>query len=169
MQPLSTEQRDVKTSQISRFIITCKLTANTPDILALWGAGSFDDMPDEHLTACVEFMEQADRCRRTPATEKVRRLRSQVLTLLNRLGKYATLNDWSAVNRYLLQKKICGKLLYMLNENELLTLVRKLRSIATKKDVANNIKPEPYDSTDDQSAAMMYSLFAGMGKGGIIN
>ena len=37
------------------------------------------------------------------------------------------------VNRFLLQRRICGRLLYMLDAQELQALVRKLRAIGDKK------------------------------------
>lgn len=125
-------QREAIIRTIRGLMSACRLTANRPDILALWVAGSFDDMPDNDLVECRSFMELAYRCKTTLPPEPIRRLRSQALTLLNRIGRYATPDDWTEVNRFLLQRKVCGRLLYMLSESELMALIRKLRAIADK-------------------------------------
>ena len=46
---------------------------------------------------------------------------------------YASPEDWTKVNHFLLQRRICGRLLYMLDAHELQALVRKLRAIGDKK------------------------------------
>ena len=125
--------RTAKIRRINQLFSACKLTPNRPDVLALWGANDFEEMTDANLEPCRVFLETAYKCRTTQPTEAVRRLRSQAMTLLNRLGKYATPEDWTEVNRFLLQRKICGRLLYMLNEDEIKGLIRKLRAIADKK------------------------------------
>jgi hypothetical protein len=68
-----------------------------------------------------------------PVTETTRKLRSQVLTLLQKLGVYATNDDWHSVNRYLINPRIAGKLLYQMNDNEMKALTRKLRAIIAKE------------------------------------
>lgn len=132
MEPLTAIQREVKIRAIKSIISACKLTPNRPDILALWNVTSFEDMLDSELVECKAFMEAAQRGKTTLPPEPIRRLRSRVLTLCNKIGKYASSNDWTEVNRFLLQRKVCGKLLYMLEREELQALVRKLRAIADK-------------------------------------
>lgn len=134
MKPLTIYQRSGKIKRINTLIYACKLTSNRPDILALWGAQTFDDLSDDQLVEFGSFMELAHRCKTTEPTPAIRKLRSQVMTLLNRAGKYAAPGDWTEVNRFLLQRKICGRLLYMLGEPELAALIRKLRAIADKKE-----------------------------------
>ena len=134
--------RTAKIRRINQLLSACKLTANRSDVLALWGASDFEEMPDVCLEPCKEFLELAYKCRTTEPTEAVRRLRSQVMTLLNKLGKYAGPGDWTEVNRYLLQKRICGRLLYMLNEEGLKALIRRLRAIGDKKATAGGGDPD---------------------------
>ena len=141
MKALTVYQRSAKIKRIKTLIYACRLTANRSEILALWGASSFDSMSDDQLQACGQFMEQAHRTKTTEPTDAVRRLRSQVMTLINKIGKYAVPNDWTEVNRFLLQKKISGRLLYMLEEHELIALVRKLRAINDKKTSAQPVVP----------------------------
>lgn len=67
---------------------------------------------------------------------EVRRLRSVVMTLLNKLGIYATNGDWTRVNAYLLDKRIAGKVLYELEVSELKALNKKLRKLVRDKERA---------------------------------
>ena len=134
MEYLLDYQREAKIRRINQLLSACKLTKNRPDVLVLWGANDFEEMTDAALFACQDWLNEAYRCRTSPVPEPVRRLRSQVMTLLNKLGKYAGPDDWTDVNRYLLQRKICGRVLYMLfDEDELRALIRKLRAIGDKK------------------------------------
>lgn len=130
---LSNYQRDAKSRRIATLLSACKLMSNRTDIMALWGVSCLDDMTDDQIVECADFMEAAYRGKTTPAPEDVRRLRSQVLAHLSELGKCAKPSEWREVNAYLLQKEICGKLLYMLSAEELRLLIRKLRSIEYKK------------------------------------
>jgi len=69
-----------------------------------------------------------------PANDEIRKLRSRVMVVLERIGIYKSKEDWAAVNAYLLQKRIAGKMMYQLNADELNVLLRKLHSIAKKKE-----------------------------------
>ena len=150
MEHLTDYQRAAKIRRINQQLSACKLTPNRPDVLALWGAVSFDGMTDANLEACQAFLSDAYRCKTTPATEPVRRLRSQVMTLLNKLGKYAEPKDWTEVNSFLLQRKICGRLLYMLNVDELDALIRKLRAIKDKKNDPATVTHQSPRSVENQ-------------------
>ena len=138
---LNAYPRQAKERRICTLMSACKLMPNRPDIMALWGVSCLDAMTDAQLIECGEFMEAAYVGKTTLAPEKIRRLRSQAMTVLNRIGKYASPADWTEVNRYLLQKKVCGRLLYMLGEQELRRLIRKLRAIADKKEASPVQKP----------------------------
>lgn len=139
MEPLNIYQRAAQIKRINTLMSACKLIPNRPDILALWGVARADDLSDAELLECGQFMEAAHRGKTTQAPEQVRRLRSQAMTLINRMGKYATPSDWSTVNRFLLQRKICGRLLYMLDASELRALVRKLRAIQDKRPAPTDV------------------------------
>lgn len=132
MEPLNIYEREARIKRIKTLISACRLRANRADIFALWGVGSPEELNDAQLLECGQFMEVAYRGKTTVPSGSVRRLRSLAMTLINRAGKYATPDDWSEVNRFLLQRKVCGRLLYMLAEPELEALIRKLRAIADK-------------------------------------
>lgn len=133
MTPLTTLERCAKVRRINTLMSACRLIPNREDILALWDARNYDELTDEEILALQAYMELAHRMKTTPAPDNIRRLRSQVLAHLTKIGMYASPQDWTRINRFLLQRRICGKLLYMLDAAQLQALVRKLRAIHDKK------------------------------------
>jgi len=105
---------------------------------------SLKELTDREYSQLIGFM--ADSIgklnKNKPATDGERRLRSVVLKLLDKLGIHVINNDWSAVNTFLLNPRISGRLLYEMNEDELGVLIRKLNSIADKNSTAGQL---PYD------------------------
>ena len=114
MTPLTTLARGAKIRRINTLMSACRLIPNREDILALWDARSYDELTDEEIVALQAYMELAHRAKTTPAPD-------------------ASPEDWTKVNHFLLQRRICGRLLYMLDAHELQALVRKLRAIGDKK------------------------------------
>lgn len=112
-------ERGAKVRRINTLMSACRLIPNREDILALWDARSYDELTDDEIVALQAYMEFAHRAKTTPASDAIRRLRSQVLAHLTKLGMYALPEDWTKVNRFLLQRRICGRLLYMLDAQEL--------------------------------------------------
>jgi hypothetical protein len=99
-------------------------------IMEPYGVTSTADLTLDQLDALIGiYTSEAQK----PVTETTRKLRSQVLTLLQKLGVYATNDDWHSVNRYLINPRIAGKLLYQMNDNEMKALTRKLRAIIAKE------------------------------------
>ncbi len=70
------------------------------------------------------------------ATPEVRKLRSQLLTILTKLGIY-TENNWSQVNDFFMDKRIAGKLMNQLTEQELKDTRKKLNSVLSKMEARN--------------------------------
>lgn len=66
------------------------------------------------------------------AFETLRRKRSSVLHQMQLLG--IDTSDWNRVDAYCSDKRIAGKRFRMLNEQELDTLLKKLRAIRRKKE-----------------------------------
>ena len=126
-------ERGAKVRRINTLMSACRLIPTRTDILALWDARSYDELTDNEIVALQAYMEFAHRAKTTPATDAIRRLRSQVLAHLTKLGMYASPEDWTKVNRFLLQRRICGRLLYMLDAQELQALVRKRGGIGEEK------------------------------------
>jgi len=104
------------------------------DMLASYGVTSLTDLSYEQLSELTSRLLKAVN-NRYDVPDNVRKWRSNVLTQLNRCGVYNTNNDWSDVNRFMLNPRIAGKLLYELDLQELQALCVKLRAIADKKEV----------------------------------
>ena len=99
-------------------------------ILEGYGKEHASDLTDDELDDAVKQLLQL----RDGANAEIRRLRSQILTLLQKMGIYQDNNSWSRVNEYLLQPRIAGKLLFQMSEAELEGLRIKLNSILTKQE-----------------------------------
>lgn len=123
---------------------------------ALWIKQGIDDMRDAilepygvHSTADLteqqldELLLRFNPAENPPQSEAVRRMRSHCLTLINKMGIYATNDDWSQVNRFLLDPRIAGKPLYKLTFNELETLRKKLNSIIDKREKITRVVGDP--------------------------
>ncbi|SDC53661.1 hypothetical protein [Williamwhitmania taraxaci] len=102
---------------------------------------SLQELSDKEYSELVRWMaNQVGRFNKTkPITEAEREQRSLVLKLLNKLGVHTINDDWSAVNIFLLDPKIAGRLLYELDEQDLGVLIRKLNSIIDKNKQAGQL------------------------------
>lgn len=112
----------------------CKLNIDQyrAAILAPYGVESTADLNVIQLDELIRrFTAEYNK----PANEPIRRLRSDVLTVLNKLGVYSDQGDWKAVNAYLMQPQIAGKMLFNLSEDELIVLRKKLHSILDKQQI----------------------------------
>jgi hypothetical protein len=107
-----------------------KIEKQKESILEGYGVDSARDLSIESLRDAVSRLEQF----KEGANADVRRLRSVILTILQKLGIYQDNSSWPRVNEYLLQPKIAGKLLYKMSEEELVALRIKLNSILTKQE-----------------------------------
>jgi hypothetical protein len=98
-------------------------------ILEGYGYESARDLPDHLLEDAIHRLVQ----HRDGANAGIRRLRSDILCILQDMGIYQNNNSWSRVNEYLLNPKIAGKLLYQMDDDELTALRVKLNSILSKQ------------------------------------
>ena len=69
---------------------------------------------------------------KAPASPEVRALRSELLTLCNKMDLYVTNDDWSKVNAFFMDKRVAGMLLNKMSHEQLSALVPKVRSIQSK-------------------------------------
>ena len=108
-------------------------------ILEQYGVESTTDLSNEQLD---ELIRSYSHEWHPPVSERAMRLRSETLTLLNRLGLIANGSDWTMINDFLMNPKISGKLLYQMDEPELVTLGKKLHSIISKKVNAEDVRKQ---------------------------
>lgn len=97
-------------------------------ILQPYGVLSTADLNLQQLDELIERFNN-----KREVTAATRRLRSDVMVTLDKLGIYADNGDWKRVNAFLMQPRIAGKLLYQMTDDELLALNKKLRAILAKK------------------------------------
>lgn len=97
-------------------------------ILEPYGVSSTADLNLEQLDELITRFDT-----KTEVTSRTRTLRSDVMVTLDKLGVYAENGDWQRVNAFLMNPRIAGKLLYQMNDDELLALNRKLRAMLAKK------------------------------------
>jgi len=121
-----------KRVMIHRLLFKLGALDNKRDMLRGYGVESTTDLTDAQIDSLIARLKDSLN-KRAEAPADMRRWRSNVLTQLNKCGVYATNNDWTAVNRFMLSPRICGKLLYELNVDELKKLYKKLLMVAEKK------------------------------------
>lgn len=97
-------------------------------ILQPYGVHSTADLNLQQLDELIDRFNN-----KREVTAATRRLRSDVMVTLDKLGIYADNGDWKRVNAFLMQPRIAGKLLYQMTDDELLALNKKLRAILAKK------------------------------------
>lgn len=100
------------------------------DILSVYGVTSTMDLTEEELDELIERFREIVIKQNNITEAEVRRLRSRVLTILQRVGIYKNDKDWARVNKFMLNPKVAGKLLYEMDENELKAFLPKLHKIA---------------------------------------
>lgn len=96
-------------------------------IVAGYGAESTAELNIDQLKELVAKYSTGERSKRADDPADIRALRSDILTLLNKLGIYVTGNNWDAVNSFCLDK--AGKLLYQMNKEELVKARKQFNSI----------------------------------------
>lgn len=123
-----------------------KMKAYKADLLSGYGVESTKDLTDEQAEELITRLNEMQ-TNRKEAPPQVRRARSVVLTLLTAMGIYGDNSDWSRVNRYLMDKRIAGKLMYEMDLEELRALARKLRVI--HRDQQKKIEQDDYLATNN--------------------
>jgi len=81
-----------------------------------------------HLINRLDEMKKAKK----EVPQDVKKLRSEILSILQKMNIYTTNNDWAAVNKFLLDQRIAGKLMYEMSAEELRVLKTKLHAIYDK-------------------------------------
>jgi len=117
------------------------------DMLAAYGVESSKELTAAQADELIGRLNDMQEERKKEAPKATRKLRSQVLTLINQLGIYADNGDWSKVNQFLLKPKIAGKLLYEMDKAELEALKRKLHAMVRKRE--KQIQEENFKATNN--------------------
>ena len=118
-----------------------RMTCAKPHILAGYGVDHTNELSDEDLKHLVDRLEEMKTNRMNYQDTELKHWRSVLMTLLNRYGVYATADDWNHVNRFLLDKRVSGKLLYEMSLDEVKQCCVRVRAILRVKDA----QKEKYD------------------------
>jgi hypothetical protein len=122
-------EKSKKVQRLRAIWISQGIDNHRESILEGYGVSSTADL---NVAQLDELIRQYSAEYHKPASEDTRNLRSSILTLLTRLGVYNTSDDWAAVNQFLMDKRIAGKLMYQCTDDELRILKRKLHNIIRK-------------------------------------
>ena len=139
-----------KTKKIARFHVllsNLKIREQKLAILHGFGVDSTKELTEAQLDQVIERLVSIEAGKKKDHPANIRKLRSQVLNHLTKLGIYQDDNDWSKVNAFLMQSRVAGKLLYEMSEEELRALVRKLYAMRKKIDAARD--EENYKATNN--------------------
>jgi hypothetical protein len=124
-------EKSKKVQRLRAIWISQGIDNHRESILEGYGVTSTADL---NVAQLDELIRQYSAEYHKPASEDTRNLRSSILTLLTRLGVYNTSDDWAAVNQFLMDKRIAGKLMYQCTDDELRILKRKLHNIVRKNE-----------------------------------
>ena len=130
-----------KRKLLGQLLVERGLMNHKLDVLSPYGVEQIRDLSADQLDELIDGLKRVER--KKPAKEvpvEVRKARSTVLNLLDDIGIKGKGKDWSAVNNYLLQPRISGKVLYEMSLEELKTCAVKLRAVIRWK--ADKIEQE---------------------------
>jgi hypothetical protein len=102
-------------------------------ILSAYGVESTLDLTESELDELIRSIKNGTDTEKHEKNEELRAWRSKILTRLQKLGIYATNDDWDRVNAYLKDNRIAGKYLFQMNVDEMTMLDNKLRCIYDKQ------------------------------------
>lgn len=108
--------------QFHAALATQGIMEHKESIVSGYGVKSTSDLNIDQLKELVAKYSTGSRAKRADDPADIRALRSDLLTLMNKLGVYAVNNDWTAVNDFCM--KHTGKMLYQMSKEEL-TKARK--------------------------------------------
>ena len=122
-------EKSKKVQMLCAIWIKLGLYNHRESILEGYGVTSTADLSVPQLDELIDLYRED---LRKQVSQTTKDLRSNIIDLLTRLGIYVTKNDWAAVNHYLMDKRIAGKLMYQCTDDELRILKRKLHNIVRK-------------------------------------
>ncbi len=103
------------------------IMAHKESIIAGYGVQSTTELNIDQLKELVAKYSTGERSKRADDPADIRTLRSDILTVLNKLNIYVTGNNWDAVNSFCMDKT--GKLLYQMSKDDLEKARKQFNSI----------------------------------------
>jgi hypothetical protein len=129
---MSTQIRNKKLQQLHLLLLKLGAVDCKGDLLSDYNVTSSRDLTDRDLDELLKRVHAGaeNRYSENPA---IKAWRSNVLVHLTKYGIYSTNADWPKVNRFLMDKRVAGKLLYEMSVPEMQTLFKKLIAMAKKR------------------------------------
>ncbi len=113
-------------------LIKTKQISSKQYILEGQGVESTTDLTETQLDALIDWAGNIYDSQQALADKEIRQWRHKCLRMINQCG--IDTQEWSKVNAFMLDKRICGKNLYELKTvKELQVLHRKLHNVASRK------------------------------------
>ncbi len=101
------------------------------DILSGYGVESTKELTEIQLDDVIRRVTAIINQRKVDTDRTTREWRHKCLRMVKECG--VDTQDWNGVNAFLMDKRICGKHLYELTIDELMTLHRKLHNVRDNK------------------------------------
>jgi hypothetical protein len=111
-------------------------------LLEGYGVEHTNKLTDDDLKHLMDRLVNMKEERNNFLDSEKKRWRSNVLTLCNKYGVYVTNDDWTRVNKLLLNKRVLGKLLYEMTKEELQECCLRLRVILSKRSDRQDLEKE---------------------------
>lgn len=100
------------------------------DLLAGYNVESSLDLNDKELDQLIDYLKSIINKKDQEVSEQKRKLMHQCLKIMSDIG--INTQEWNDVNKFMLNKHVCGRHLYELNEQDLIAFKRKLYAIRKK-------------------------------------
>lgn len=122
-----------KRQTVGAILQRCGLLEHKESILVAYGTNSLRDLTETQLDDLINELRTVEQ-NRYNAPPEIRKQRSLILGLLDDMGVKAVNGNWERVNEVLKNPRIAGKVLYMMNEEELKACVKRIRAMKGKLD-----------------------------------
>lgn len=109
------------------------------NLLAGYNAEHTTELSDSQLEDLVRRVTAMVNSRYTSDPE-LKKWRSYCMVKIQEYGVYSTPDDWSKVNAFLLDKRVCGHYLYELDIAQLQELHRKLTAMCIKRNAKVSVE-----------------------------
>lgn len=124
-----------KRQTVGAILHRCGLLEHKESILVAYGSESVRDLTEAQLDDLIKELRIVEQ-NRYNAPPEIRKQRSIILGLLDEMGVKAVNGNWNPVNNLLKNPRIAGKVLYMMNEEELKACAKRIRAMKGKLDAS---------------------------------
>ena len=130
----STATRKSKNQYVHVLLHQGNLRPHKADLLTGYGVESVSDLTDAQIDDFTERLKSMVATNKSDAPKEIRKWRSNCIAAAEDYLGYRLLGEtaWGNFNKFMLDPRISGRMMWELDEAELRTLHNKLRSMARK-------------------------------------